>query len=673
MRTFAALVFLLAVPAWGRGFSMPTSEEDVGVFNISAYRDEGGHDWNCGGNYYSGHGGTDMAIGGFGSMDAGRDILAAAGGSVVTSADGFFDRCTSGGCPGGSGCGNYVKVQHEDGRYALYCHMKVGTVAVSTGDQVTCGQKLGEVGSSGNSTGPHLHFEPRTSGNVGYEPFAGSCGASGSSWATQGGYNSLPAITCAGGPEPFVVDDQDPEFSFIEGAPADAEDATGGGWDAHFYYQSPFTSTVPYLVGEWRPEIPMTGMYSLETWIPSGSVTLSSAAPYNIAFQGGHAVVIVDQSPRTGAWFPLLAGQPLKFVQGTTNRITLMNITGQGADAHLAWDAIRFSWVGPAESGSNGAPCGLSGDCVDESICQEGNCAGDCQDTGCPDGLECEAATGVCGDYDAAEDTYEPGPWWNPPPERDLDGDGIPDWMEGQGDSDGDFIPDFLDTDSDGDGVLDIDEGLQDRDNDGIPNYLDPDSDGDGIPDGEEVGYEDPEDPLDPGDPTDSDGDGTPDFLDTDSDNDGVPDADENGAGDGPPPDSDGDGIPDWLDDDSDNDGLSDGEESGEDPANPPDTDGDGQPDPFDNDADNDGVYDGAEGTEDHDGDGIPDFQDTDSDNDGILDGEDDDRDGDGILDIIILPPPTEDDGCACTGGGSAFLLVLPVALLPGRRRRRRD
>jgi hypothetical protein len=649
---------------------MPTSEDDVGPFNISAYRDEGGRDWNCGSNYYSGHGGTDMAIGGFASMDQGRDIQAALGGTVVTAADGFFDRCSTGGCPGGAGCGNYVKIQHEDGRFALYCHMRQGSVAVSTGDTVTCGQKLGEVGSSGNSTGPHLHFEPRTSGNTGYEPFAGPCGASGTSWNTQGGYNGLPAITCSGGPEPFVVDDQDPEFSFVEGTAADTEGATSGAWDGHYFHQSPFSGTVPYLVGRWTPQIPVTGLYSLEVWVPSGSQSLSTAAPFNIAFQGGHAVTFVNQNTGTGDWVPLLSGQPLKFVEGNQNHIDLMNITGEAASAHIAWDAIRFTWAGPAESGANGAPCGLSGDCIDTSICQEGNCAGDCTDSGCPDGLECEAATGVCGDYDAATDDYEPGPWWNPPPERDLDGDGIPDWIEGQVDSDGDFIPDFLDTDSDNDGVLDIDEGSQDRDNDGIPNYLDPDSDGDGIPDGEEVGYENPDDPLDPGEPTDTDLDGTPDFLDTDSDNDGVTDADENGDGEGPPPDTDGDGIPDWLDPDSDNDGLTDGEESGEDGANPPDTDGDGVPDPFDTDSDGDSVPDGQEGTEDHDGDGIPDFQDTDSDGDGILDGEDTDRDGDGILDIYIPAPPVETEGCAC-GGGSAAVLVLPWGLLPLWRRRR--
>jgi uncharacterized repeat protein (TIGR01451 family) len=56
--------------------------------------------------------------------------------------------------------------------------------------------------------------------------------------------------------------------------------------------------------------------------------------------------------------------------------------------------------------------------------------------------------------------------------QKDADGDGIPDSVEGTGDPDGDGIPNYLDTDSDGDGIPDADEGAGDRDGDGIPNFL---------------------------------------------------------------------------------------------------------------------------------------------------------------------------------------------------------
>lgn len=45
-----------------------------------------------------------------------------------------------------------------NGRYALYAHLKPGSLAVSAGDHVARGQVLGELGQSGNSTAPHLHF-----------------------------------------------------------------------------------------------------------------------------------------------------------------------------------------------------------------------------------------------------------------------------------------------------------------------------------------------------------------------------------------------------------------------------------------------------------------------------------------------------------------------------------
>ena len=60
------------------------------------------------------------------------------------------------------GYGNVVEVAHKDGSVTIYGHLK--TRRVSTGDGVQAHDIIGEVGSSGRSTGPHLHFEVRTQG-----------------------------------------------------------------------------------------------------------------------------------------------------------------------------------------------------------------------------------------------------------------------------------------------------------------------------------------------------------------------------------------------------------------------------------------------------------------------------------------------------------------------------
>ncbi|MTV25468.1 M23 family metallopeptidase [Nitriliruptoraceae bacterium ZYF776] len=62
------------------------------------------------------------------------------------------------------GYGQLVLVDHGDGVVTAYAHMS--RIAVSNGQSVSQGQRLGDVGSTGNSTGPHLHFETRVNGSA---------------------------------------------------------------------------------------------------------------------------------------------------------------------------------------------------------------------------------------------------------------------------------------------------------------------------------------------------------------------------------------------------------------------------------------------------------------------------------------------------------------------------
>lgn len=64
-----------------------------------------------------------------------------------------------------SGYGNTVIIDHGDNVWTLYGHIRNGGIKVEKGQQVKKGQKIAEVGSTGNSTGPHCHFEVRINGS----------------------------------------------------------------------------------------------------------------------------------------------------------------------------------------------------------------------------------------------------------------------------------------------------------------------------------------------------------------------------------------------------------------------------------------------------------------------------------------------------------------------------
>ena len=66
----------------------------------------------------------------------------------------------------------YVRIKHDNGFYTLYHHLKSGSVCVNLGDKVKKGQKLGIIGTTGRSTGIHLHFQiDKGSSNTSINPF----------------------------------------------------------------------------------------------------------------------------------------------------------------------------------------------------------------------------------------------------------------------------------------------------------------------------------------------------------------------------------------------------------------------------------------------------------------------------------------------------------------------
>ncbi|MFK7928164.1 MAG: MopE-related protein [Myxococcota bacterium] len=189
-------LLLACVLSFAQDFRAPFSDAHYGYYYPTAYFDHSGRDWACGSIRYSGHTGSDYGVGGFAGMDAGRTIVAAVEGRVLATHDGEFDRCTSGSCAGGGGCGNYVQIRNPDGKVLIYCHMKQWSVAVRAGQNVSCGQALGQVGSSGWSTGPHLHLGVKSASGARVDPFDGPCSGPPTYWTSQGPHGGRPGRTC---------------------------------------------------------------------------------------------------------------------------------------------------------------------------------------------------------------------------------------------------------------------------------------------------------------------------------------------------------------------------------------------------------------------------------------------------------------------------------------------
>lgn len=170
---------------------------DCSYYHIAAYVDQNVtvgqvQDYNCGTNTYDGHTGTDISTWPFNFYKMDNDqveVIAAAAGIILDKHDGEFDRnCSANNLPA-----NYVIIQHADGSQILYWHMKKNSITTKPiGQSVIAGEKLGVAGSSGSSSGPHLHFEVWSGATQAtrIDPYTGACNTLNATswWASQKNY-----------------------------------------------------------------------------------------------------------------------------------------------------------------------------------------------------------------------------------------------------------------------------------------------------------------------------------------------------------------------------------------------------------------------------------------------------------------------------------------------------
>ncbi len=112
---------------------MPLTSPITKRYTLTAHFGQSGHRWSSGQ-----HTGLDFAA------SSGTPVLAADSGTVVQAEwEGAY--------------GQVITIRHDNGLRTKYAHLS--SMGVSTGDKVERGQSIGQVGSTGNSSGPHLHFE----------------------------------------------------------------------------------------------------------------------------------------------------------------------------------------------------------------------------------------------------------------------------------------------------------------------------------------------------------------------------------------------------------------------------------------------------------------------------------------------------------------------------------
>ncbi|WP_405907305.1 MULTISPECIES: M23 family metallopeptidase [unclassified Streptomyces] len=119
--------------------------DPVKKYTLSASFNQAGNMWS------STHSGQDFAVA------SGTKVVAAHGGTVV--------KAGANGAGDGSAYGNAIVIKHGNGTYSQYAHLS--KINVKVGQVVATGQRIALSGNTGNSSGPHLHFEIRTTANYG--------------------------------------------------------------------------------------------------------------------------------------------------------------------------------------------------------------------------------------------------------------------------------------------------------------------------------------------------------------------------------------------------------------------------------------------------------------------------------------------------------------------------
>lgn len=136
-----------------RANSILEKMDEMNIYRIAAERAPFGMPIKAGYRFTSGFGSR------WGRMHEGTDFAAAHGTPIYATADGVVIHAST-----MSGYGRLVKIQHEFGLETRYAHLS--QIHVKVGQRVSRGERIGDMGNTGRSTGTHLHYEVRVGGKA---------------------------------------------------------------------------------------------------------------------------------------------------------------------------------------------------------------------------------------------------------------------------------------------------------------------------------------------------------------------------------------------------------------------------------------------------------------------------------------------------------------------------
>lgn len=331
-------------------------------------------DFSCGSRAYNSHTGNDLFLWPFPWRAMDRQevaAVAALGGTIVDKHDGEYDRHCS---TSAAAAANYVIVQHDNGLTGYYWHLKKGSITARTvGSRVETGDYLGYVGSSGISSGPHLHFEVRDSTGKVVEPSKGSCNAAATRWSHQAAnvdtaiidvstHGAAPSIGACGDSSYYRDEFQRGKKVYAMGVFRDQPSGTG----ATIAILRPNGTTA----ASWKTGSPSSGVWAASYWflgytLPSNAPAGLWRARVTIAGQAAEHTFAVAASLSAGEVTASVLN-PVRTVdagQASHFRVTVSNGgAARAVGCRISLDRPILAYVAFRRLDASGNPAGLVGE-----------------------------------------------------------------------------------------------------------------------------------------------------------------------------------------------------------------------------------------------------------------------------------------------------------------------